>query len=57
MQAPDWVDRDQLMHQTEGWEQALDHLLIIMQQQGPFDGILGFSQVTLASRAKCGFAI
>ena len=43
--APDWVDGDQLMRQTEGWEDTLQHLLKIIDLQGPFNGVMGFSQV------------
>ncbi|KAK9865061.1 hypothetical protein WJX84_008771 [Apatococcus fuscideae] len=42
--APDWVDGDQLMRQTEGWEDTLQHLLKIIDLQGPFNGVMGFSQ-------------
>ena len=45
MDAPEWVNGQQLLRQTEGWEETLDHLLAIMRRQGPFDGIMGFSQV------------
>ena len=47
--APEWVNADQLMNQTEGWEETLKHLLAVMQQQGPFDGIMGFSQVSVTN--------
>ncbi len=45
MDAPDWVNEDQCMRQTEGWERTREHLMGILAEEGPFDGIMGFSQV------------
>ncbi|KAG8363929.1 hypothetical protein BUALT_Bualt19G0073500 [Buddleja alternifolia] len=37
-------DSLQYQHQTEGFEKSIEYLKILFSQEGPFDGILGFSQ-------------
>lgn len=37
-------DSLQYQHQTEGFEKSIEYLRTIFSQEGPFDGILGFSQ-------------
>ncbi|KAL7124890.1 hypothetical protein ABFS83_14G079100 [Erythranthe nasuta] len=37
-------DSLQYQQQTEGFDKSIDYLKTIFSQQGPFDGILGFSQ-------------
>ena len=39
------MDSDQHTRQTEGWQESWAVLEIAMDQHGPFDGIMGFSQV------------
>ena len=39
------LDRDQHLRQTEGWESSWEHLERVLSTPGPFDGIMGFSQV------------
>ncbi len=39
------MDSDQHMRQTEGWPESREVLKAAMNQHGPFDGIMGFSQV------------
>ena len=39
------LDRDQHLRQTEGWESSWEHLESVLSTHGPFDGIMGFSQV------------
>lgn len=36
---------DQYTRQTVGWPQTWEYLQKVLHAQGPFDGILGFSQV------------
>ncbi|GMH10417.1 hypothetical protein Nepgr_012258 [Nepenthes gracilis] len=51
--ATDWemtntpFDPLQYQHQTEGFSKSLSSLNTVFSQRGPFDGILGFSQVLL----------
>lgn len=42
--APEHADEWQLLAQSEGWEESHRHLERVLLQQGPFDGVLGFSQ-------------
>jgi hypothetical protein len=44
--APDWVAAQQHLSQTEGAQQAEEVLQHALSELGPFDGVLGFSQVT-----------
>lgn len=53
LQAPEHVGDQQQLHQTEGWEQSLAALQSYMQVQGPFDGLLGFSQGAAVAAALC----
>ena len=43
--APDTIDADQFKRQTEGWPASWDAIKMMLREQGPFDGCLGFSQV------------
>lgn len=43
--APDTIDADQFRRQTEGWPASWNAIKIMLREQGPFDGCLGFSQV------------
>ncbi len=43
--APPWVDQAQHLQQTEGLGAALDAVARAARDHGPFDGVLGFSQV------------
>ena len=39
------MDKGQHLRQTEGWTASRDYLQFVMERDGPFDGVLGFSQV------------
>ena len=39
------MDVDQHTRQTEGWQSSWEHLKTALDAGGPFDGIMGFSQV------------
>lgn len=39
------MDEEQYKRQTAGVEETWEHLIRVLQENGPFDGILGFSQV------------
>ena len=39
------MDGDQHMRQTEGWQESWQVVKAAMDLHGPFDGIMGFSQV------------
>lgn len=55
----DWKKADgpfdplQYQHQTEGFNLSLSHLKKVFSQEGPFDGILGFSQGAAMSASVC----
>lgn len=51
--APDGFDPQQLQTQTEGWEASLAALQAFIRIQGPFDGVLGFSQGAAVAAALC----
>ncbi len=38
------MDEEQHLRQTEGWAASQQHLQRVLHEQGPFDGVLGFSQ-------------
>ena len=40
------MDGDQYIRQTEGWQDSWQVLKAAMELHGPFDGIMGFSQVS-----------
>ena len=42
-------ERDRITY--TGWDKSKTFLEEVMQQQGPFDGIMGFSQVTFILNA------
>ncbi len=44
--APEYVDEMQYTRQTEGWAESLAALRRALRELGPFDGVLGFSQVS-----------
>lgn len=44
--APEYVDEMQYTRQTEGWGESLEALRRALLELGPFDGVLGFSQVS-----------
>ena len=46
------MDRDQHMRQTEGWQESWDAVKAGMDLHGPFDGIMGFSQVCRPALAQ-----
>eukprot|EP01129_Flabellula_baltica_P009875 TRINITY_DN4108_c0_g1_i1.p1 TRINITY_DN4108_c0_g1~~TRINITY_DN4108_c0_g1_i1.p1 ORF type:complete len:207 (+),score=36.18 TRINITY_DN4108_c0_g1_i1:241-861(+) len=37
-----------------GWEDSIDYLRTVFQEQGPFDGVLGFSQGGIILSTLCG---
>jgi hypothetical protein len=41
---PEYADEWQLQAQTAGWEESQRELEQVLTEQGPFDGVLGFSQ-------------
>ncbi|XP_065854508.1 rhodanese-like domain-containing protein 6 isoform X2 [Euphorbia lathyris] len=43
----------QYQHQTEGFDESLVYLKTVFHQQGPFDGILGFSQGAAVTASVC----
>ncbi|XP_068659920.1 rhodanese-like domain-containing protein 6 [Aristolochia californica] len=55
----DWMKADepfdplQYQHQTEGFDESYAHLKRIFGGQGPFDGILGFSQGAAVAAMLC----
>jgi hypothetical protein len=51
--APDWVAAQQHLHQTQGCQETEAVLQHALSELGPFDGVLGFSQVG-AQCAKAG---
>lgn len=46
------MDVDQHMRQTEGWQESWDAIKAGMDLHGPFDGIMGFSQVCRPALAQ-----
>ena len=44
---------EQWQQQTEGWPASEAALLDVLQHQGPFDGVLGFSQGAAVAAALC----
>ncbi|KAK9828526.1 hypothetical protein WJX72_000594 [[Myrmecia] bisecta] len=42
--APTTADEQQHLRQTAGWARSVEHLQAVLRGQGPFDGVLGFSQ-------------
>lgn len=46
----------QYLTQTAGWETSLAHLRRIVSEQGPFDGVLGFSQGAAVAAALCRYS-
>lgn len=49
----------QFLQQTEGWDKSYRHIKDVVASQGPFDGILGFSQVRASSeiRIQCPISL
>ena len=45
--APDDILSDQYQRQTEGWSQSRQCIEQALQRDGPFQGILGYSQACL----------
>ncbi|KAK1364180.1 Rhodanese-like domain-containing protein 6 [Heracleum sosnowskyi] len=44
----------QYQQQTQGFDESLEHLKKVYSQEGPFDGILGFSQGAAMAALVCG---
>ena len=53
-EAPDFVDEQQYTQQTEGWAESLAALRRAVREQGPFDGVFGFSQVCACLCVRVG---
>ncbi|GAB4817176.1 hypothetical protein N2152v2_004222 [Parachlorella kessleri] len=50
----EWAtDEWQFLHQTAGWPESWRHIQHILATQGPFDGILGFSQGAAVAAVLC----
>lgn len=45
--APDAIFQGQYKRQTEGWPESWEHIYSTLSDDGPFHGILGFSQARL----------
>lgn len=45
----------QYLTQTAGWSTSLAHLRRVFSEQGPFDGVLGFSQGAAVAAALCRY--
>lgn len=54
--APDFVNSEQRQHQSEGWDASWSSLQHVIAQRGPFDGVLGFSQVRVAAPFSIGYS-
>eukprot|EP00698_Gefionella_okellyi_P004718 TRINITY_DN14313_c0_g1_i1.p1 TRINITY_DN14313_c0_g1~~TRINITY_DN14313_c0_g1_i1.p1 ORF type:complete len:244 (-),score=23.35 TRINITY_DN14313_c0_g1_i1:128-823(-) len=50
---PPMLDETQYLTQQFGWEQSLPVLQSIIREQGPFDGVLGFSQGAAVTSVLC----
>ncbi len=48
-----FMDEWQYSQQTAGWNESWEHLQHILQTQGPFDGVLGFSQGAAVAAVLC----
>lgn len=46
-QAPTSCNQRQHLYETDGWDETWRHLKAAIESQGPFDGIMGFSQVAV----------
>ena len=44
-------ERDRVTYR--GWDTSKEFLEQVVKEQGPFDGVMGFSQVLIRSRLKC----
>ena len=51
--APAYVDDAQHRRQTEGWRESWAALDSALREQGPFDGVLGFSQGAAVAAVLC----
>ena len=52
------MDNEQHLRQTDGWPESWQRLQLVLREEGPFDGVLGFSQACRCSdKAPEGSAI
>lgn len=55
--APDYINGSQFQQETEGWGESWAALQSFMLRHGPFDGVLGFSQVWMVPDGKAKLSL